>query len=313
MYEGGKRYLTYNQFLRDKFGTKVFKVSININTTCPNKDGKLGKGGCIFCSQSGSGDFAGNKDKPVSEQFVEIRDKLAKKWSLAEYKYIAYLQANTNTYLSVERLRKIVDEIFEADDKIVGIAISTRPDCLTDEMLEYLSELNKKTYLQLELGLQSIYNKTLEFINRGHDFECFLNAVTKLRHKNIEIVVHIINGLPGETSGMMLETVKKLAVLDIQGIKIHMLHVLKNTKLAELYTHDGFEIMNLSEYVNLVVEQIEHIPKNIVIHRLTGDGKKEDLIAPDWTLKKFVVLNEIDKLMRSKDTWQGAKVNKNDM
>ncbi len=307
-YSSGKRYLTYNQFLRDKFGTKVFKVSLNINTTCPNRDGKLGRGGCIFCSESGSGDFAGDKEKSIREQFIEIKNKLTTKWSLDEYKYIAYFQANTNTYTSVEKLKKVIDESLEIDDKIVGIALSTRPDCLSDEMVDFLGEVNKKTFLQIELGLQSVHNKTLEMINRGHSYECFDIAVKKLRSKNIDVVVHIINGLPDENKIMMLETVKKVVMSDIQGIKIHMLHVLENTKLAEYYKAGKFPIMSLEEYVELVVSQLEIIPNNIVIHRITGDGKKEDLLAPLWSLKKFVVMNEIDKLMRNNDTYQGKLV-----
>ncbi len=307
-YSSGKRYLTYNQFLRDKFGTKVFKVSLNINTTCPNRDGKLGTGGCIFCSESGSGDFAGDKEKSIREQFIEIKNKLTTKWSLDEYKYIAYFQANTNTYTSVEKLKKVIDESLEIDDKIVGIALSTRPDCLSDEMVDFLGEVNKKTFLQIELGLQSVHNKTLEMINRGHSYECFDIAVKKLRSKNIDVVVHIINGLPDENKIMMLETVKKVVMSDIQGIKIHMLHVLENTKLAEYYKAGKVPIMSLEEYVELVVSQLEIIPNNIVIHRITGDGKKEDLLAPLWSLKKFVVMNEIDKLMRNNDTYQGKLV-----
>ncbi len=303
-YDSSKRYLTYNSYLRNRFKTKVFKVSLNINTTCPNIDGKYGRGGCIFCSASGSGDFAGDKNESITNQFKNVLNKLKNKWS-GDYKYIAYFQANSNTYTSVEKLKRLVDEALSIDENIIGLALSTRPDCLSDEMLDYLSEINKKTFLQVELGVQSIYDKTLKYINRGHDYNCFLNAVEKLRKLNIDIVVHIINGLPGETETMMIETAKTISKLDVQWIKIHLLHILKNTPLADIYEKEKFPVLELDKYVEIVVEQLQYIKKDIVIHRLTGDGKKEDLIAPLWSLKKFVVLNEIDKYMREKDIWQG--------
>ncbi len=305
-----KNYYTYNHFLRQKFGTKVFKIPVNLDFTCPNRDGKLGVGGCAFCSASGSGDFAGNPKDELKKQFDEIKNRMQQKWGDENYKYLVYFQANTNTYTDVKTLKSYVEAALKLDPKVVGIAISTRPDCLEDEIVEYLGEVNKKTFLQVELGLQSVYNETLEKINRGHTLETYIDTVNRLKKHDIEVVTHIINGLPGETTDMMLATVRKVVEIGCAGIKIHLLHVIKNTVLAYWYEENKFKTFDLEDYVELVVKQLEIIPDAIVIHRLTGDGKKEDLIAPLWSLKKFVVLNEIDKLMRKQETYQGrlAKV-----
>ena len=296
-----KRYHTLNYHYTNKFNTRVFKVSLNGGFSCPNiKNGK----GCIFCSSKGSGDFAGNKEDNLLTQFNNIKTMLNNKWP--DTKYIAYFQANTNTYAPVNILKKKFEEVLTFEN-VVGISIGTRPDAISDECLEYLKDLNKRTYLTIELGLQSMHDETLKLINRGHDLKCFDECVKKLRDNNINVVVHIINGLPYETKEMMLDTVKHLNKLDIQGIKIHMLHILKNTPLEDFYNNTKFKLLEKEEYVDIVVSQLELLNEKIVIHRLTGDGALDDLIAPLWTIKKVCVLNDIDKLMKKNNTYQGIK------
>ena len=292
-------YHTLNYDLTTKFKTRVFKVSLNGGFSCPNfKNGK----GCIFCSIKGSGDFAGDKNDDLKTQFNKVKEKLNNKWP--DTKYIAYFQANTNTYAPVSVLKKKFEEVLNFKN-VVGISIGTRPDAISDECLEYLSDLNKRTYLTIELGLQSMHDKTLKLINRGHDLACFDNCVKRLREKNINVVVHIINGLPYETHEMMMDTIKHINKLKVQGIKIHMLHVLKNTPLEKYYYEANFHLLTKEEYVKIVCDQIEELDERIVIHRLTGDGAKNDLIAPLWTLKKVSVLNDIDKELNKRDTYQG--------
>lgn len=294
-----KMYHTLNYDLTNKFGLRVFKVSLNAGFSCPNfKDGK----GCIFCSAMGSGDFAGNKADDLLTQFNSVKEKLNNKWP--DTKYIAYFQANTNTYAPVSTLKEKFEQVLNFPN-VVGINIGTRPDAITDECLEYLKDLSKRTYLTIELGLQSMHDKTLKLINRGHDLDCFDRCVRKLKDNDINVVVHIINGLPSETKQMMLDTVKHLNKLRIDGIKIHMLHVLKNTSLEDYYKKTNFHLLTKEEYVDVVCDQIEELHDNIVIHRLTGDGAKDDLIAPLWTLKKVSVLNDIDKELKRRGTYQG--------
>ncbi len=294
-----KRYHTLNYDLVKRFNTRVFKVSLNGGFSCPNFKNKIG---CIFCSALGSGDFAGNKNDNLLTQFNNIKEKLNKKWP--DTKYIAYFQANTNTYAPVKILKEKYEEVLTFSN-VVGINIATRPDAITDECLEYLKDLSKRTYLTIELGLQSMHDKTLELINRGHDLDCFDKCVKKLKENNINVVVHIINGLPNETKQMMIDTVKHINKLKIDGIKIHMLYVLKNTPLEDYYKKTNFHLLTKEEYVNIVCDQIEELNEEIVIHRLTGDGSKNDLIAPDWTLKKVSVLNDIDKELKRRGTYQG--------
>ena len=227
-----KRYYTLNCFYKNKFNSKVCKISLNANFSCPNKDGTVGYGGCIFCSKLGSGDFAGDVSLDLVSQFNQVKSVMSKKWPGT--KYIGYFQANTNTYADVDTLKKYYETILKLDN-VIGLNIATRPDAISDEVMDYLTELNKRTYLTIELGLQSIHDKTLKYINRGHDLKCFVDCFKKLKERNINVVVHIINGLPYETEDMMIETVKFLNELGIDGIKIHMLHILKNTKLADLY------------------------------------------------------------------------------
>lgn len=296
-----KRYHTLNYYFKNKYGKKTFKVSLNGNFSCPNKtNGK----GCIFCSRLGSGDFAGNKEKDLITQFNEVKEIMEKKWPNSFY--IGYFQANTNTYAPVPILKEKYEQILKLPN-VVGLNIATRSDAITKECYDYLEELNKKTNLIIELGLQSIHEKTLKFINRGHDLVSFEKAVKELQKRNIKVVVHIINGLPYETEKDMLETVKYLNKLNIDGIKIHMLHIIKNTDLADYYKTNPFHILTEEEYIDIVIKQLELLDSKIVIHRITGDPKKEDLIEPTWLLKKFCVLNDIDKEMVRRNTYQGKK------
>ena len=296
-----KRYHTLNYFLRNKFNSKVFKVSLNAGFSCPNsKNGK----GCIFCS-AGSGDFGGNKNDSLTNQFINIKEKVSKKWPNS--KYIAYFQANTNTYAPLPVLKEKYEEVL-ALPNVVGLAIATRSDAISNDTLDYLSELNERTFLSVELGLQSIHDKTLKLINRGHTLENFEKMVKELQKRNIFTVVHIINGLPFETKKDMIETVKYLNSLKIDAIKIHMLSVIKDSQLEQLYKETKFHILSKEEYIDIVCDQLELLNEDVVINRITGDPNKDDLIEPTWLLKKFCVLNDIDKEMVRRDTYQGAKI-----
>ena len=299
-----KRYHTLDYHYKKLFNEKIIKVSLNAGFSCPH----LKSGGCIYCSKIGSGEYAGDIKDDLVTQFNNVKKVMNKKWPTG--KYIGYFQARTNTYAPLNVLKEKYETILKIDN-VIGLAIATRPDSITDECLEYLSELNKRTYLTIELGLQTIHEKTAKLINRGHDLKCFTKMVKKLREKNINVVVHIINGLPFETKEMMIETVKYLNDLDIQGIKIHMLQILKDTKLEKLYQEAPFKLLTKDEYIEIVCEQLQYLNAEIVIHRLTGDPKKEDLIAPNWVIKKIDVLNGIDKYMAKNDIIQGQKVEKN--
>ncbi len=300
--DNNKRYHTLTYFYKKKFNSKVSKISLNAGFTCPNIDGTCGYGGCIYCSNLGSGDFAGNKNKSLIEQFNDVKKVIDRKWPNS--KYIGYFQAHSNTYADINILKEKYSSILNIDN-VIGISIATRPDCISDACLDYLEELSKKTYLIVELGLQTIHDSTSKLINRCHDLECFKNCVLKLRKRKINIVVHIINGLPYETKKMMVETVKYLNNLDIQGIKIHMLSILKNTKLELIYKNEPFHILTKKEYVDIVCDQLENLRPEIVIHRITGDPNIVDLIEPNWLTKKLTVLNEIDKELVRRNTYQG--------
>ena len=295
-----KRYHTLNYFLRTKFNSKVFKVSLNGNFSCPNfKNGK----GCIFCSH-GSGNSFSHLD--LKDQFEIVKIPLEKKWPNS--KYIAYFQANSNTYAPLNTLKEKYEEALSIPN-VVGLSIATRSDCLADDVLDYLEELNQKTFLTLEIGLQSMHDETLKLINRGHDLANFEKAIKSLKKRNIFTVVHIINGLPNESKEMMIETVKYLNKLNIDGIKIHMLYISKDTELACMYQKESFHILSKEEYIDIVCEQLENLNEKVVIERITGDPIKEELIAPAWLLKKFCVLNDIDKEMKKREIYQGDKVN----
>lgn len=299
-----KRYHTLDYYYRNRFHEKIFKVSLNAGFTCPNIDGTVGYGGCIYCSKTGSGEFAGDVEDSLEKQFFTVKEILHKKWPKA--KYIAYFQARTNTYAPVEKLKSIYEKVLTFEN-VVGINIGTRPDAISKECLNYLEELNKKTYLTVELGLQTIHEKTAKLINRCHTLQCFEDMVKELRKRKIDVVVHIINGLPGETKEEMIETAKYLNTLDIQGIKIHMLSILKDTPLEVLYRKNPFPILAKEEYIDIVIEQLEHLREEIVIHRITGDPMIEELVEPTWLIRKFCVLNDIDKEMKRRNTYQGAK------
>ncbi len=307
MYLNNKRYYTLDSFYKEKFGCKIAKVSLNCNFTCPNRDGTKGVGGCIYCSSLRSGEYAGFVEDDVITQFNKVKEVMLNKWK--DCKFIGYFQAGTNTYAPVNVLKEKFEPILKLKD-VVGLSIATRPDSITEECLDYLTDLNKRTFLTVELGLQTIHDKTSKLINRCHSKEEFESMVKKLRERKINVVVHIINGLPYETKEMMLETVKYLNKLDIQGIKIHMLHVLKNTRLANMYEEEKFPILTKDEYIDIVVNQLELLRSDIVINRITGDPKVDDLIEPTWLVKKFVVLNDIDKELKRRDTYQGKKVKK---
>ena len=302
--DSNKRYYTLDYFYKHKFNSKVFKVSLNAGFTCPNKDGSVGTGGCIYCSKTGSGEYGGDITKDLVTQFNEVKSMMLKKWPNA--KYIGYFQANTNTYAPVKVLKEKYETILGIDN-VVGLNIATRCDAISEECLDYLSSLNKKTYLTIELGLQTIHERTSLLINRCHTLECFTDMVKKLRSRNIDVVVHIINGLPYETKDMMIETVKFLSKLDIQGIKIHALSILKGTELEKMYNEEHFKILSREEYIDIVCDQLEYLREDIVVHRITGDPKVEDLVEPDWLIKKVTILNDIDKEMKKRDSYQGIK------
>ena len=298
-----KRYHTWDYHLKTTFGKKVFKVALNGNFTCPNIDGTKGFGGCTYCL-SGSGDFAGNPKDDILTQFESVKSRMHKKWQDALY--IPYFQANSNTYAPLHILKEKFEPVLKKDG-VVGLAIATRPDCLESDVLDYLSELNNRTYLIVELGLQTIFDETGKKINRHHTFEEFLDGYYKLKDRNIRTCVHLIEGLPNETREMMLKSAETVAKLRPDFVKLHLLHILKGTKIAEQYQNGEFDTLSLSEYVNIICDCLEIFHENTVIQRLTGDGGRDTLIAPLWSLKKFVVLNEIDKEMLRRGSYQGIK------
>ena len=295
-----KRYHTFNYFLRNKFNSKVFKIPLDSGASCPNKT----TGGCIYCKDNSKANITDNT-LDLEKQYLNEVKILNNKWPNA--KHIVYLQTGSNTYVELSLLKKYCEMFLKYPD-VVGISIATRPDCISGECYKYLNDLNNRTFLTVELGLQSSNNMTLKFINRGHDKECFAKAVQKLRKLNIFVVAHIINGLPYETKEDMLNTVIFLNNLKIDGIKIHMLHVLKNTKLAQIYETNKFPILSKDEYIDIVIKQLELLNPKIVIERITGDPIKEDLITPTWLTKKFILLNDIDKEMVKRNTYQGQKL-----
>jgi uncharacterized protein len=299
---GDKRYYTWNMHLKEYFGEKIIKIPIDGGFDCPNRDGKVASGGCTFCSQRGSGDFAGLRKDDLITQFHTIKEKMHNKWKSG--KYIGYFQAFSNTYAPVEELREKFEVILEQEG-VVGLSIATRPDCLPDDVVDYLAELNERTYLWVELGLQTVHEKTADLINRAHDFQCYKDGVNKLRKHNIRVCTHIIDGLPQETPEMMLETAKEVAKLDVQGIKIHLLHLLKKTPMVKQYEQGLVEFLDFDSYVKLVCDQLEILPPDMMIHRLTGDGPPELMIGPMWSLNKWEVLNAIDAELKRRDSYQG--------
>lgn len=299
-----KRYHTLDYELKNVFGEKAIKLSIDGNFTCPNRDGTISNNGCIFCSERGSGDFTSDKTKTISTQIYEQKEIMSKKW--VSNSYIAYFQNYTNTYDSVENLRIKFYEALSCPN-IKGLAIATRPDCINKEIIELLHEINSKTFLWIELGLQTINEETSIFIRRGYKLATFDKAVNLLTKINIRVVAHLIIGLPNETKEQILKSAKYIDNLNLWGVKLHMLHILKNTDLEKYYKETYFHILSQDEYVNIICDILELLNPNIIIHRLTGDGKKSDLIEPLWSLNKLKVLSEIDRELKYRQSSQGIK------
>ena len=297
-----ERYYSYSRFIKEYFGEKLYKICLDGGFTCPNRDGTLGTGGCIFCSEGGSGDFASSSCLSVTDQISAGIEMVSKK--IENGKYIAYFQAFTNTYGPIEKLESLYMEAIH-DPRIVALAIGTRPDCLPPEVLNLLERLNQIKPVFVELGLQTIHEKTASFIRRGYPLSCFDEAVLNLHKIGVLTVVHLILGLPGETTDMMLESVRYLNQLPVHGVKFSMLHILKNTDLAAYYEEHPFDVFTLDSYVDLLLKCIENLSPEIVIHRLTGDGPKNLLIAPVWSLHKRKVLNTISHEMKILDIKQG--------
>lgn len=297
-----KPYHSLDYELKKRFGEKIYKLSLNGGMTCPNRDGKAGTRGCIFCSQGGSGDFAGSACQSISEQIETQKSLLSKKRPV--HKYIAYFQAYTNTYASVDYLEKIFTEAI-SHPEVVVLSIATRPDCLGEDVLDLLERLNKIKPVWIELGLQTIHEKTAAFIRRGYRLPCFEEAVRNLRIRGLEVIVHTILGLPGEDEKMVLKTMDYLNHQDIQGIKLQLLHVLNYTDLGTYYAEHPFHILSMEEYLLLLIHCLERLSPDLVIHRLTGDGPKDLLIAPQWSLAKRTVLNTLHQQLKSENTWQG--------
>lgn len=302
--DSNKRYHTFTYDLRRRFGCKVAKISLDAGFTCPNIDGTRGVGGCTYCSARGSGDFAGDACLPLRRQFDQVRAMMGKKW--AGTKYIPYFQAHTNTYAPLPVLKEKFEEALTFPD-VVGLSIATRADCLEDDVADYLGELNRRTALEVELGLQSVHDVTGQRINRCHSYAEFLQGYRKLVDRGIPVCVHIIDGLPGENREMMLQTARELSRLQLHSIKIHLLHVLKGTVMERQLAAGEFSLLSREEYVQIVCDQLELLPPELVIQRLTGDGERESLVGPEWSLKKLCVLNEIDKELVRRDSWQGKK------
>ncbi|MBE6062508.1 MAG: TIGR01212 family radical SAM protein [Clostridium butyricum] len=298
----GKKYHTLNYFLREKFGEKVFKISLDGGFSCPNRDGKVGTGGCIFCSARGSGDFAGDRHLSISKQFDNVKAMMAHKWKSG--KYIAYFQAYTNTYAPIDELRRKYNEAIEKEG-VVALAIATRPDCLSEEVLDLLEEMSKKLYVWVELGLQTSNDETAKRINRGYIRETFDEAMLNLKRRNIDTVVHAIFGLPGETKEDMLNTIEYIAHSGATGIKIHLLHLMKNTALVKEYVNGNLEFLSQEDYIDLITKSVSMLPEEMIVHRLTGDAPRNELIGPMWSLKKWEVLNAIDKAFEDNNLWQG--------
>ncbi len=303
-YWNEKRYYSLDYYIKETFGEKLYKIALDGGMTCPNRDGKLGHKGCIFCSEGGSGDFAGDRNVSIKEQLNAGKSLVQNKHTGSSY--IAYFQAYTNTYASVSYLKNVFMEAIEEPDVKV-LSIATRPDCLPPEILDLLYHLNKIKPVWIELGLQTIHKESSNFIRRGYDLDVFQKAVYDLSKLGITIIVHTILCLPGETTDMMIQTIRYLNSLPIQGIKLQLLHVLKNTDLSVYYAHSHFYLPTLEEYLTLLGKLIANLRPDIVIHRITGDGPKPLLIAPLWTSNKRFVLNSIQKYLKHADIWQGKE------
>lgn len=299
------RYYSLNSYLKNTFGTKVYKLALNGGMTCPNRDGTVGVGGCIFCSEGGSGDFASCAVDSIARKIAAAKEKVARKMPADECgKYIAYFQAFTNTYAPVSYLKNIFSEALSQPD-IVALSIATRPDCLGDDVLDLLSELNQQKPVWVELGLQTIHAETATYIRRGYDLACFDRAVVALKSRGLQVIVHVILGLPGEDKEKMLQTVRYVGACGADGIKLQLLHVLEHTDLALDYAAGKVPVMEQDAYIDLVIDCLEVLPPSMVIHRLTGDGPKNILIAPLWSGNKRAVRNALSRRLEERDSWQG--------
>ncbi|XBG81995.1 TIGR01212 family radical SAM protein [Enterococcus cecorum] len=299
-----KRYHSWNYALRQQFGEKIFKVPIDGGFDCPNRDGTVAHGGRTFCSVSGSGDMIVAPEDPLPIQFQKEIDMMHQKWP-GVAQYIVYFQNFTNTHAPLAVIKERFEQVVNLPG-VVGLSIGTRPDCLPDDVVEYLAELNERLYLWVELGLQTTYEQTGDLINRAHSYQTYLDGVAKLRKHNIRVCTHLINGLPGETYEMMMENVKRTILdSDIQGIKLHLLHLMRNTRMLRDYHEGRLRLLGFKEYVNIICDQLELIPQDIIIHRLTGDAPFESIVGPMWSLKKWEVLNAIDQEMLRRDSYQG--------
>ncbi|MGE0918935.1 TIGR01212 family radical SAM protein [Trichlorobacter lovleyi] len=299
-----KRYTTFTDELRTRFGCRVQRVSLAAGFSCPNRDGSLGTGGCTFCGDRGAAAVGVPTELPLHLQLQKSKEYLVKKFR-AE-KFLAYFQAYSNTYAAADDLRLLYEAAL-ADADMVGLIIGTRPDCLPDSVLDLLAELNRRTYLWLELGMQTMHDQTLQAINRGHDHACFVEAVNRCKQKNLRICAHLILGLPGESREQMLASVEELNRLGVDGVKLHHLHVLKGSQLEQEYRTGDLPLMTRDEYVALVVDALELLDPKIMIHRLMGDGRSE-LVAPDWSRRKLEVLNRIDAELVKRDSRQGCRL-----
>lgn len=300
---GDKRYYTLDNFFKEKFGTKIAKIPLSGGFSCPNRDGTKAFGGCIYCSDKLSGDFAGNPCDSIQKQFCDLKEVMSKKWK--NTKYMAYFQTGTGTYAPVEKLQKLYNDAINADENVVALSIATRPDCISYDCFKLLEEISKKTYLTVELGLQTIHDRTGEIINRKSTYSDFLAAFNTLKNLGIDVCVHLINGLPFETVDMMNESVGRVSELLPWSIKLHLLHVIRGTVCEKMYNEGRFSTFEKDEYVDLVCNQLRMIDKNIVMQRLTGDGKRDELVSPLWSIRKFELLNAIDAEMLTRDAYQG--------
>ena len=296
-------YTSLGTHLRERFGRRVWKITLDAGMTCPNRDGTVGTGGCTYCNDSGSGTGAWEKDLTITEQIAEAMTFLTRRYG-AE-KFIAYFQAHTNTYAPVERLRELFEEAI-ADPEIIGLAVGTRPDCVPNEVLELLVELNERVWVSVEYGLQSIHDRTLELVNRGHDVAIFRDAVARTRERGIDVTAHIILGLPGETKDDMLATARALDGMDIQGVKIHLLYVIRDTPLHAIHERGEYTCLTREEYTDIVCDFIALLPPEMIIHRLTGDPHKDELIAPLWSLEKTANLGAINDVLNARGIHQGV-------
>lgn len=297
-----KPYYSVNEYLKQTYGEKVYRLSLDAGFTCPNRDGCISSSGCAFCSAGGSGDFAGSRLLSITEQLAQGKERLRQKCKC--HKFIAYFQAFTNTYAPVAKLHALYTEAM-ADSEVVALSVATRPDCISDEVLSLIAELSEEKPIWIELGLQTIHDETRQQMNSGFSYDCFQNTLMRLHERNIPVIVHLILGLPGETQTDMLASVKAVSALPVWGIKLQLLHVLKGTALGLQYEAHPFPVFTLEEYTEILIDCIEQLPTDMVIHRITGDGPRALLLAPTWSTNKKHVLNYIHRRFRERNTWQG--------